>query len=310
MLAVGFAVPAISNHNSPQIGNRTGGDVLIDFVETHRKYLQGEMTPLGWSFEPIHPARNASAVYLSNYTAFSTNALLVAISVRNDFNEHGLAVKAHAGLIMVFSRKVDGAYLLSKDPERISITLDMGGVRSLYAWLAGREASFVYESLRPGAPRKLIEGTEGAVGSDLQLSAEDYLGQKVRGRISLFLSATDIFHIQMHCLGLAKLLYPSISDSALIEHLIPRPNHLVPPPTPAQNAAPLDGPTAEAGTYSIQERRRAVYAVGMNKWPKRNVETIEHIQQSSEAIMDSLIRAGNAGDFSGWDRLYSFMTSR
>lgn len=288
----------------------SGGDVLIDFIDTHRRFLQGGITPLGWGFEPIHPERRTSAVFLSQYTAFSTNAVLVAISIRNEFNEHGLAIKAHAGLKLVFSRRVDGVYLLSKDLSRISITLDMGGVRSLYAWLLGRESSFSYESLRQGAPRKVIEGSQGSAGGKILLSAADYIGQKIRGHIQVCLSETDIFHFQLHCLGLAKLLYPSISDSALIEHLTPRSRQSEPPQAPTTDSHPLDEASAPNGTYTIAERRRAVYAVGVRKWPKRDLPTIEHIQQSSEQVMDTFIKAGNAGDFKEWDRLFTFLSSR
>ncbi|MNG16745.1 hypothetical protein D3C84_1006830 [compost metagenome] len=57
-------------------------------------------------------------------------------------------------------------------------------------------------------------------------------------------------------------------------------------------------------TPSILKQQKAIYAVAMQKWPKKNLATIEYIQEvATPEAMDRLIKAGNAGDFSEWDKI-------
>jgi hypothetical protein len=60
----------------------------------------------------------------------------------------------------------------------------------------------------------------------------------------------------------------------------------------------------------IDRTKKAVFAVGKNQWPAKDIQTIQYIQESSDiASMDRLIKAGNAGDFTEWDKIHTLIRS-
>ncbi|WP_439126013.1 MAG: hypothetical protein ACNJA3_29355 (plasmid) [Pseudomonas rhizophila] len=300
--------------------------MLIDFETVHRTYLKGSMDEAGWSFTPVNPTKPRAGRHLSTHQVFSNAGLGVALYLRNDF-EAGRAIKVHVGLKLVFSRKVNGKFLLQDDMQKISLTLDMGGVRSLYAWLAGDIPNFAYEIIRPEAPKKQVAGFETDLEFPLSIRAFENETDGSARSILVGLADTDIFHLQLHCLGLAKLLYPSLSDTALLAHMKPRvkastsctstigtPSHVkeVPEPSESPAEAPLDSIPANGDgllEFDVEKAKKAVFAVGKNRWPRKDIGTIEHIQNGPVSAMDRFVKAGNAGDFTEWDKIYGLLHS-
>ncbi|SBW84232.1 hypothetical protein PVE_R2G0203 [Pseudomonas veronii 1YdBTEX2] len=297
---------------------------MIDFETVHRTYLKGSMDEGGWSFNPVNPAKPRTGKHLSTHQVFSNAGLGVALYLRNDF-EGARAIKVHVGLKLVFSRKVKGRFLLQEDGQKISLTLDMGGVRGLYAWLAGDTPNFSYEIIRPDAPKKQLSGFESDLEFPLSIRAFENDSDGSARSILVGLADADIFHLQLHCLGLAKLLYPSLSDIALLAHMKPRlkaaPSchttivatfqaNMGPELPERPSEAPMhpipisDGALAE---LDLEKAKRAVFAVGKNRWPRKDLATIEEIQNGPLDAMDRFVKAGNAGDFTEWDKIYNLL---
>ncbi|KPC02175.1 hypothetical protein QO021_29365 (plasmid) [Pseudomonas amygdali pv. lachrymans] len=298
--------------------------MLIDFETVHRTYLKGCMDGGVWSFTPVNPAKPRTGKHLSTHQVFSNAGLGVALYLRNDF-EGTRAIKVHAGLKLVFSRKVKGKFLLHEDGQKISLTLDMGGVRGLYAWLAGDTPHFSYEIIRPDAPKKQLSGFEADLEFPLSMRAFENDSDGSARSILVGLSDADIFHLQLHCLGLAKLLYPSLSDTALLAHMKPRlkaapsctPTNASPDPDnmgsgPTERPAEAHDPAIPASGEALpdldpEQAKRAVFAVGKNRWPRKDIGTIEQIQNGPVEAMDRFVKAGNAGDFTEWDKIYNLL---
>lgn len=299
--------------------------LLIDFAAVHERYLKGRKEGLHWVFTPVNPETPVSGIYLSSYQVFSSNAVGLGLYLRNDVDAEGRAVKVFSGLKLLFSHKVHNKYPLAKDENRISLTLDIGAVRSFYAWLIGAQPGFQYDIVRPGASPKQISGFESDLVFPLTLRATEFSPSTGHRLIDVGLSDTDIFHCQMHCIALAKLLYPSVSDTAIVQHLVPRVKfnaHAFALPSVADSAGKPDeqDPSSTAAEPGIRRERaekpsneqmaRAIYGVGKNKWPAQDIQTIKYIQESSTPeAMDRLIKAGNSGDFTEWDRIYNLVRS-
>ncbi|GLE95209.1 hypothetical protein [Pseudomonas aeruginosa] len=59
----------------------------------------------------------------------------------------------------------------------------------------------------------------------------------------------------------------------------------------------------EPDPVRLERCRKAIYAVGMQRW-KGSRDVIEFIQDSAPiAQMDRLIKDGNAGEFTEWNRI-------
>lgn len=297
--------------------------MLIDFESIYQKYLRGALQDGIWRFEPVNPSNPRAGKHLSTYQVFSNAGLGVALYLRNDF-EGEVATRVHVGLKLIFSRKVKESYLLQRDDQRISLTLDMGGVRALYAWLQGDTSSFSYEIVRPDAAKKQISGfeTDLAFPLNIRVTESDAYGS---GRsISVGLADADIFHLEVHCLAFAKVLYPSLSDTALLAHLKPRmpararispsigaPSKDSPLHQPQGASTPVTQQDPAGGISSApfdpERVKKAVFAVGKSKWSRKDLATIEHIQSGPVEAMDRFVKEGNAGNFDAWDRLYSLL---
>lgn len=299
--------------------------MLIDFTAVHERFLKGRKEGGCWIFTPVNPDRPVSGIHLSSYQVFSSNAVGLGLYLRNEFDGDGRAIKVFAGLKLLFSHKVHNKYLLAKDENRISLTLDIGAVRPFYAWLIGSQPGFLYDLVRPGSSPMQISGFESDLTFPLTLRAAEFSQNGGYRKIDVGLSDTDIFHLQMHCLALAKLLYPSISDTAIVQHLLPRRSSQREPAHQPAGQAPTDsvvdisasqalpGPEArlEQGEGPSKERMSlAIFGVGKNKWPAKDIQTIKYIQDySTPEAMDRLIKAGNSGDFTEWDRIHKLVRS-
>ncbi|KIL03070.1 hypothetical protein [Stutzerimonas nitrititolerans] len=294
--------------------------MLINFVEKHRQYLIAQEQEDGcWAYTPVNPDNGNAGIYLSNHQIFSNAALGLGVYLRNEMNS-GAAVKVHAGLKLLFSRAVNGRFALHNDPGHISITLDIGGVIPFYQWLSGDTATLRYEEPRRSREHyRMLTGFQAGQTFEMTLRASLTDGTTGDMRtIEVGLSSADIFHLQAHCVGLAKLLYPTLSDELLTTHLRRRVGALQAAQSAVSAGHPtptlIDGVTIQAQAENGPRRdpakcSRAVYGVGMGKWPRRHLPTIEFIQSQSVEQMDTLIKAGNSGDFSGWDSIYNRLTS-
>lgn len=313
-------------HHRLRIQQGRACHLLIDFSAVHERYLRGRMEGEHWVFTPVNPEKPVSGIHLSTYQVFSSNAVGLGLYLRNEVDSERRATKVFAGLKLLFSHKVHNKYLLAKDENRLSLTLDIGAVRQLYAWLIGAQPGFLYDLVRPGSSPRQISGFESDLAFPLTLRATEFSPSSGHSQIDVGLSDTDIFHFQMYCIALAKLLYPSISDTAIVQHLVPRMkskrdeasgqrpepvyagkaldnDSSAPAPNPGQRVVQGEGPPKE-------RMARAIYGVGKNKWPAQDIQTIKYIQDSSTPeAMDRLIKAGNSGDFSEWDRIHNLVRS-
>lgn len=292
----------------------------INFEAVHERYLRGGMEDDRYVFELVSPSNPKAAKHLSTHQIFSNNAIGVAVTLRNEVDEKGIATKVHAGLKLVFSQKKNGGYLLHNDPERITLNLDLAGVKQLYAFLKGWSASLTYDLVRFGVAPRQILGYVSDTEFLLTLRVSEFNPNGNPRSISVGLSDGDAFHLEMYCLALVKLLYPSFSDTTLSDAMRPRiatavslnlPRAETPAPSPclphvATRAAQPDAREDGLSSTSLnpQRCRTAVFAVGMQKWPRAHRPTIEFIQEGSVEVMDRLIKAGNLGDFSEWEKVF------
>ncbi|MHC5195122.1 hypothetical protein ACYSUW_15305 [Pseudomonas frederiksbergensis] len=301
--------------------------MLIDFAAAHEQYLKGRLEDGVWVYNAVNPSKPESGIHLSTHQVFSNAGLGVALYIRNEVDEASRAVKAHSGLKLVFSHKVHGRYLLAKDKDRISLTLDIGACRHLYAWLIGAQPGFTHDLVRSGANPRQISGFETDRAFPLTLRATEFSPGEGHRQIDVGLSDTDIFHIQMHCVALARLLYPAMSDTALVHHMLPRKaparavvsglneaeatdtdhgQFIQEPTAPSMPTQPAPIVTAP----DVARIKKAVFGVGKNQWPEKDIQTIQYIQENSTVeAMDRLIKAGNSGDFTEWDRIHALVRS-
>ena len=305
--------------------------MLIDFSGFHARHLVSRREGHQWLYEPVNPQNPYSGKHLSSHQIFSNNALGIALYVRNQFNPADQAVGVFTALKLSFSRKVDGTYLLTKDEQHTSISLDIHGVRQLFTWVQGKRQTFKAEIVKPGSHPKSVSGYRMEAGQfPHALKLIGNTPQGVQVVIDVGLSDGDLFTLAMYCISYCMLLYPSI-DGSVIERLLVIPNvkagegvhntkefahaqtidsepevHLDAIPKPSVNTrmAFEQRPADQLPSTEIKRQQKAVYAVGMSKWPQRNRATIEFIQETAtQEAMDRLIKAGNAGDFSEWDKI-------
>lgn len=295
----------------------------IEFEAEHDRYLVGWTNAGKFIFNRVSDNPKAGR-HLSTHQVFSNNGLLLAIYLRNDVDLAGDAVKVYAGLKLLFTHKVHGDYLLHNDKSRINLSLDLGGAKALYGWLKGWTQELKYELPRAGAAPRQLSGFDAGSQFILTLRATEYRETGNR-MIDVGLSDEDIFHLELYCLALGRLHYPSFSDAAVSDAMKPRaatrqasvntsrdsqseaPHELQPSSEGSYATEPASAP-ANARPLDIHNCRTAIYAVGMKRWPRRDLATIKRIQEQTVEIMDRLVKAGNAGDFTEWDRIYELQT--
>ena len=294
--------------------------MLIDFKGIHAEHLVPKRSGREFRFTPANPDMPAKGKYLAAHQVFSNNGLNCAIYVRNDVNSAGVCTAVHSALRLTFTHKNSGKYLLNDDPEKLSLNLGPGAVRELYRWLSDEQPRCDYEVVRAGSAPKTLKGFTLLDGQFRKMISALECGQDGTDPVDIRvgLSEDDVLHLQFYCLGLIKLLYPTFSDVAIQGLLSKHPTSAPcsPPDSPISHAKPPIDPQVpyqpspkrdlEDGDPSALERcRKAIFAVGVRRW-KGSRDVIEFIQDTATIeSMDTLIREGNAGDFSGWDRIAS-----
>lgn len=311
--------------------------MLVDFAAYHDRHLVSRRVGDQWLYEPVNPRNPLSGTHLASHQIFSNHGLGVALYVRNQLDEECRSVGVFVALKLSFSRKVKGTYLLSKDEGHVSVALDIHGVRHLYTWVTGKQLTFRTDIVKPGATPKTVTGyrmQSGQFPHALKVSGQSAAGDQVI--IDVGLSDGDLFTLAMFCIGFCRLLYPAIEGS-VIERLLAIPQ-VVASPVQGQGEGSTHEKFAHAQTFepsnnqsesdrqpsytaktpqSLEQRpdemvptpdmlkqQKAIFAVGMSKWPQKNRAAIEYIQEvATPEAMDRLIKAGNAYDFSEWDKI-------
>ncbi len=294
--------------------------MLIDFKAEHIQYLKGRPSDSGWVYTPANPKMPAKGKYLAAHQVFSNNALNAAIYIRNDVNSAGEAISVHTALRLTFSHKAKGRYLLNDDPDKLSLNLGLGAVRELYRWLSEQQPRLEYEIVRASASPKRLQGFTLQDGQFARMLTATEFDSEAVGTLTIQvgLSDDDVIHLQFYCLGYAKLIYPTFTDVAILQ-LLKAPassTNLASNPFPVSHAksdnlaAPQRTQDDDRGMAEdepdpvrLERCRKAIYAVGMQRW-KGSRDVIEFIQDSAPiAQMDRLIKDGNAGEFTEWNRI-------
>lgn len=295
--------------------------MLIDLKKAHTDYLVARPDNGNWVYTPANQKMPAKGKYLAAHQVFSNNALNVAIYIRNDVNAAGKAVAVHTALRLTFSRKERSRYLLNDDPGKLSLNLGLGAVRELYRWITGQQARLDYEVVRAASSPKQLQGFSLQDGQFPWMITATEFNQEQSGSLTIQvgLSDEDLIHLQFYCLAYAKLLYPTFTDVAILElfklnsggQVHAQSQIPVPHAKPEQPAEPRQVPRSQPhqppadmqDPPALERCRKAIFAVGMQRWGGSR-DVIEFIQDSAPAEqMDRLIKDGNAGDFSEWNRI-------
>ena len=290
--------------------------MLIDFEKTHRSYLVGSMIENVWQFKPTNERDPRSGFFPASHQIFSNAALQVALHLFNSINERGQCVGVSHCLYLNFTRKIDGVYKLNNDNGRVAFHLDLGVASDLYGFVTGSVDDFTYRVVRSGRPPKCIQGIsiwrDGARVAVLRV--ED--GRKEAASIEVDLDRAAQIAVAAFCVAYGRLLYPSLGEAAIMAILSP------PPKTRAcaEKSAPhdqLEGETAFASqhagsaqaqddpatTQALRRLRKAIWAIGNQKWPGMTLKALQAIQALNDPDhLQALIDQGNAGDFAAWDK--------
>lgn len=299
--------------------------MLIDFETLHRTYLIGSAVNGTWLFTPTNHSDPRKGFYPCSHQVFSNHALQIALSIYNSVDGGGNCISVSHCLYLLFSKKTQGTYLLTKDPARIAFHLDVGVAGELYGLAVGHTESIDYKAIRPGKAPKAISGTtsyrDGRRVVVLRASSS------TEGRatsVEVELDHASSIALAAYCLGYGRLLYPSLSDAA-VQGLLSNPHSYsracAENPLPVTVDAPNAGSArAEASRVTEAESVRhavapampfapdvvrlhkVIWAIGNQKWPSMQLSALQAMQKLDDlAHLKRLIDSGNAGDFREWD---------
>lgn len=289
--------------------------MLIDFENTHRTFLVGSLVDKVWQFTPTNEREPRSGFFPASHQIFSNAALQVALHLYNNVNERGQCIGVSHCLYLNFTRKIDGQYKLNNDTGRVTFRLDLGTASDLYGFVTGADDEFRYRVVRSGRAPKLIQGsciwrdgTRVAV-----LRGED--GRKEAASIEVDLDRTAQIAVAAFCVAYARLLYPSLGEAAALAIMTPprktracaEKNELSQRPADAAASAGQQANTSQAlddaaTTQTLRRLRKAIWAIGNQKWPGMTLKALQAIQALNDPVrLQSLIDQGNAGDFTAWN---------
>jgi len=292
--------------------------VLIDFEDIHRTYLVGSYVDGIWQFTPTHATDPRKGMIVSSHTVFSNNALQASIFLYNRVNEKGQCVGVNHCLLLCFSHKVNGSFQLNNDNRRITFNLDLGVTSELYALAIGHAGLCSYRAVRAGRAPKLLEGVETfRDGRRVVLLRSSGVVEGRNVSIEVELSKADLIALAAHCVGYGRLLYPSLSDSAVQELLSPMNSNIR---ACAENSRPMascsNGALIHQDERVIPEPHRVgrvpsgnprklsnvIWAIGNQKWPRMQLKALKRIQQLEDAtLLQELIDEANGNNFTRWD---------
>lgn len=288
--------------------------MLIDYENIHRTYLIGRHVGDDWEYEPTHARDPRKGMIVSSHTAFSNNALQLSIHLYNRVNERGRCIGVSHCLLLCFSHKVGGSYRLNNDENRITFHLDLGVAAELYSVAVGHAGQCSYRAVRKGRAVKSIEGEEAIRNGRRIVTIRATGGGEGRSSsIEIDLGKADLIALAAHCVGYARVLYPSLSDTAIQELLsATSPNSRacaenqdapteVPRPTGGEMRADHQR-TSGASSVNFDKLRRTIWAIGNQKWESMRLDALQRIQQLDDAsLLQELINEAHAQDFTRWD---------
>lgn len=306
--------------------------MLIDFETLHRDYLVGRSQGGGWRYTPTNEREPRKGFYPSSHQVFSNHALLIALSIYNSVDSDGNCVGVNHCLYLLFSRKVQGRYLLANDQGRIGFHLDIGVAGELYGLAVGHSDSVTYRAVRAGKSPKSISGI--AVVRECRRVVVLRAATAVDAKpitIEVELDRAAAIALAAHCVAYGRLLYPSLSDAA-VQSLLSTPapyfracaekdtTGLNDQPSRVSAEAPEvagqsshqtqhssapAGPALSAKPETVR-LQSAIWAIGNQKWPSMQLPALQTIQKLDDiAHLKRLINSGNAGDFREWDTYLS-----
>jgi hypothetical protein len=289
--------------------------VLIDFEGIHRSYLIGHSVDGAWQYRPTNPDSPQTGFFPSTHQVFSNHALQIALFIYNrvsSSDQMACTGVSHC-LYLNFTHRKDGRFLLNKDPRRVAFNLDLGTAGELYGLAQGLSTSFSYSSIRAGkSPKRLMGKVISREGQKLITLRADWANSGVPISIEVELDRTACIALAAHCIGYGKLLYPSLSDGTIQALLsaslnAPRacPELIDYSPNADAQAAPVRA-CAEENAPALDplppRLKKAIWAIGNQKWPNMSVIALQKIQaEVTPERAQTLIDEANAGDFSEWD---------
>lgn len=297
--------------------------MLIDFEKLHRTYLIGKPHGGVWRFTPANQDEPRKGFYPSSHQVFSNHALQIALSIYNSVDGDGYCIGVHHCLYLLFSRKERGKYLLGNDLNRIGFHLDIGVAGELYGLAVGHCDNAEYRAVREGKAPKSISGVAiYRAGRRIIVlragTSKD--GQAIT--IEVELDRAGAIALAAYCVGYGRLLYPSLSDTA-VQNLLSSPAPIFracaeisssePPSHPIGETAFSEegcGGSLNQGTATpaphfsneVLRLHKVIWAIGNQKWPSMKLPALQAIQKLDDAaVLRRLIANGNAGDFREWD---------
>ncbi|WP_162962120.1 hypothetical protein [Pseudomonas aeruginosa] len=290
--------------------------MLIDFENTHRTYLVGSMVGNVWQFQPTNEREPRSGFFPASHQIFSNAALQVALHLYNNVNERGQCIGVSHCLYLNLTRKIDGVYKLNNDTGRVTFRLDLGAASDLFGFVTGAADEFSYRVVRSGRAPKFIngssiwrDGTRVAV-----LRGED--GRKEAASIEVDLDRAAQITVAAFCIAYARLLYPSLGEAAVMAIMTPpqktracaeknESSHRLAnvTATASQKGDSTQDQDCAATSQTLRRLRKAIWAIGNQKWPGMTLKALQAIQASSDpGHLQELIDQGNAGDFTAWNQ--------
>lgn len=282
----------------------------IDFQSIHERYLTAQQVGDQWLYRLANHINPKSGKQLVSHQVFSNHGLQAGITIYNTTFSSDTAQSVSHALTLTFSRKVDGKYLLRNDDGRISFYLDLGHAKALYRFVMGLDASLHIRLVRSGrAPKSLFGAcSAGAETHCLTLTADE------KASISVQLSDTDSLAIASFAIGYGRLLYPSLSDVAIQQMFMSGRGRVracaeahqeIESSPPRDFRACAESLPAENHIVESAQRARlkkAIWAIGQNKWPSMRIEALQKIQMTaSDAELQRLVDQGNDCQFQAWD---------
>lgn len=302
--------------------------MLIDFEDLHRSYLVIRNIGGRWQYAPTNDQNPQKGFFPSTHQVFSNHGLQIALYLYNSVSltDKNLCTGVSHCLYLNFTHRVDGAYLLNKDDQRVAINLDLGVAGELYGLAQSHRDSFSYSAIRSGkAPKRLYGDAFFRDGRRYVALRAESVKSGVSIKIEVELDRAALIALAAHCLAYGKLLYPSLSDSVvqtLLSDPVPGIRACAESKTAitpvldtslSSNHQELSGeefracaennPDQPSHKALLSERlRRVIWAIGNKKWTKMRLDALQRIQAIEDPERaQTMIDEANQGDFKSWD---------
>jgi hypothetical protein len=265
---------------------------------------------IGEYHSPTHNILNMenqrSGIHLLHHQIFNTNGLAVILYCRNSFDQKSNALKGTVSCLKFIGTKSlpAGGYASAKNENdkhnRISLEVGLGDVVDLYQVLCGSSTSFKYDVIKSNTPKKTLRLRVTSNGFFISMTSNPL-------HLDINISAADCLAIQAISIALYKIKYPFISDVVIHEMLAGRKKFehdssidaIQKTDEPLQDNDDIFG----FNEKPISEmQKKALWAIGKNKWPTRCEATVQTMQKKIGTLAaDKIVKAANKGDFTLFD---------